>query len=196
MNSKYVIKKHIAWGVLLIGLVGCSGPEIRDYEKTTPRFDIQSYFAGKTWASGMVQDFSGEVTRRFTVSIEGHTNAEGLFIMDEQFQYANGDKSQRVWTFKPVNEHCFEGSADDVEGTAYACQYGHAVHMNYDLNVELDEGDIWTFEIEDWLYLQPDGTVLNRSTMRKWGLSVGYITISFTKQAPHMPTGRYSKPSL
>ncbi|ODC03385.1 hypothetical protein BFW38_07310 [Terasakiispira papahanaumokuakeensis] len=175
---------HIACGLLFVGLVGCSSPEVRDYENTTPQFDIQSYFAGQTWASGMVQDFSGEVTRRFTVSIEGHTDAKGHFIMDEHFQYANGETSQRVWTFKPVDEHCFEGSAADVIGTAYACQYGHAVHMNYDLSVELDKGDYWTFAIEDWLYLQPDGTVLNRSTMRKWGFSVGSITISFSKQAP------------
>jgi hypothetical protein len=36
--------------------------------------------------------------------------------------------------------------------------------------------------MEDWFYLQDDGTLINRTKMRKFGLTVGELVIAFRKQ--------------
>jgi hypothetical protein len=34
---------------------------------------------------------------------------------------------------------------------------------------------------DDWMYLQPDGLLLNRAYVTKWGFAVGSVTLAFRK---------------
>lgn len=166
---------------LLILLVGCAGVDIEDYADTEPRLDIAEYFTGTTRAWGMVQDYSGEVQRRFTVDIKGSYENNTL-TLDEDFVFSDGETDHRIWTFERVDEHNWIGTANDVEGEVEARQYGHAFHMRYPLEIEVS-GRMITFTMDDWMYLQPDGRLINRTSMRKFGLTLGEITLIFEQIA-------------
>ncbi len=52
--------------------------------------------------------------------------------------------------------------------------------MTYRLPVEVSGREI-TFTMEDWMFLQPDGRLLNRTDMRKFGITLARITIVFER---------------
>jgi len=158
-------------------LAGCASVKVEEYANTTPRFDIAEYFTGQTRAWGMVQDYSGEVQRRFTVDITGTFEGDTL-TLDESFVFADGETDQRVWEFERVDEHHWIGTANDVDGQVDARQYGHAFHMRYPLDIDVG-GRTLSFTMDDWMYLQPDGRLINRTAMRKFGLTLGEITLVF-----------------
>lgn len=158
-------------------LAGCTNVKIEEYANTTPRLDIAEYFTGQTRAWGMVQDYSGEVQRRFTVDIKGTFEGDTL-TLDEAFVFADGETDQRVWEFERVDEHHWIGTANDVEGQVDARQYGHAFHMRYPLDIDVG-GRLLSFTMDDWMYLQPDGRLINRTAMRKFGVTLGEITLVF-----------------
>ncbi|MCA8865250.1 MULTISPECIES: DUF3833 domain-containing protein [unclassified Halomonas] len=165
---------------LLFMLAGCAGVDIEEYADSEPRLDIAEYFAGTTRAWGMVQDYSGEVQRRFTVDIQG-TYEDGTLTLDESFVFSDGETDRRVWTFKRVDEHRWIGTANDVDGQVEARQYGHAFHMRYPLEIEIS-GRMILFNMDDWMYLQPDGRLINRTAMRKFGVTLGEITLVFEQR--------------
>jgi hypothetical protein len=67
-----------------------------------------------------------------------------------------------------------------VTGEATATTRGSALRMNYVLQVPID-GSTWEFSMDDWMYLQPDGRILNRTSMRKLGLEAANITLAFQR---------------
>lgn len=174
--------KRRIWLPLLASLfllAGCASVDVEDYADTTPHFDIAEYFSGTTRAWGMVQDYSGEVQRRFTVDIVG-TYEDGTLTLDESFLFDDGETDRRVWVFERTGPDEWLGTANDVDGDVEARQSGHAFHMRYPLVIDVGGRNI-RFTMDDWMYLQPDGRVINRTAMRKFGLTLGEITLVFEK---------------
>jgi len=165
--------------LLALLLAGCSSVDIERYAGTTPRLDIGEYFDGQTRAWGMVQDYSGEVQRRFTVEIDGTLDGDTL-TLDERFTYADGETDRRVWTFERQGDNRWMARASDVEDAVEARQSGHVFTMQYRLPVEVSGREI-TFTMDDWMYLQPDGRLINRTAMRKFGITLAEITIVFDR---------------
>jgi len=170
---------RVSFFALLFLLAGCAGVDVEDYADSEPRLDIAEYFTGTTRAWGMVQDYSGEVQRRFTVEIQGSYDNDTL-TLDESFEFSDGETDRRVWTFERIDANRWIGTASDVEGQVEARQYGHAFHMRYPLEIAIDDRMI-TFTMDDWMYLQPDGRLINRTAMRKFGFTLGEITLVFDK---------------
>jgi hypothetical protein len=161
-------------------LAGCAGTDPERYAGTSPPLDIGEYFDGKTRAWGMVQDFRGRVQRRFTVDIDGRLEDDTL-TLDERFVYDDGETDRRVWTFERRKDGHWRGTADDVEGPVEARQVGHVFTMRYPLAVAISGRD-WTFTMDDWMYLQPDDRLINRTAMKKFGVTLAEITIVFERR--------------
>ncbi len=165
--------------LLALLLAGCSSVDVDRYADTTPALDIGEYFDGRTRAWGMVQDYRGEVQRRFVVDIHGEHDGTTL-VLDEHFLYDDGETDRRVWTFERQGDGLWIGSANDVEGPVEARQAGHAFNMTYRLPVEVSGREI-TFTMDDWMFLQPDGRLINRTSMKKFGVTLAEITIVFER---------------
>jgi hypothetical protein len=39
-------------------------------------------------------------------------------------------------------------------------------------------------QFDDWMYLIDERVMLNRATMRKFGVTLGEVTLSFTRRSP------------
>lgn len=163
--------------LLLIG--GCSSMQIEDFRDTEPRLDLFAYFAGHTRAWGVFQDRSGDLKRQFTVDIQGTVEGDRLTLR-EDFMYADGATEQRIWRIRRLDEHRFEGHADDVVGSATGVAYGQALNWRYVLRLPVGERRI-DVHFDDWMFLQPDGVMINRATVSKFGLRVGEVTLFFSK---------------
>lgn len=163
---------------LLLG--GCATPEVADYATEKPVLDLQRYFEGRTDAWGMFTDRSGKVVKRFTVVIDGKWQGD-TGTLDEDFTYSDGTKQRRVWTLKRGPGNRWTGRADDVVGEAAGEAQGNAFRWNYTLALPVD-GRVIDVQMDDWMYLMNEDVLLNKTTMSKFGIRLGEVTLSFRRR--------------
>lgn len=151
-----------------------------DFAGSEPPLILEEYFAGKTRAWGLFEDRFGDIRRQFVVDIVGTWDGERL-VLEEDFVYADGEIDRRVWRIRKIDDHHYEGTADDVVGTAKGIRYGNALNWRYQLDLPV-KGRTWRVTFDDWMLLQPDGVLMNRARVTKWGLEIGQVTLTFQKQ--------------
>ena len=165
---------------MLLG--GCSVMQAKDFEGTEPRLDLFDYFQGDTRAWGIFQDRSGNLQRQFTVDIRGEVEGDEL-TLTEDFVYADGETQQRIWRIRRIDRHRYAGRADDVVGDASGLAYGNALNWRYTMRLPYRGTEI-DVKFDDWMFLQPDGVLVNRATVSKFGFRVGEVTLFFVKRGP------------
>ncbi|MEQ9490074.1 MAG: DUF3833 domain-containing protein [Alphaproteobacteria bacterium] len=161
-------------------LSGCQSMVPSDFAGTEPRLLIEDYFQGKTRAWGIFEDRFGKLRRQFTVDIDGTWDGEVL-VLDEHFEYSDGEKDRRVWRIRKTGDHTYEGSAGDIIGTARGEAQGNAFNWQYRMDLAVGDGS-WRVTFDDWMFLQPDGVLLNRARVSKFGFEIGTVTLAFKKQ--------------
>ncbi len=172
---------NIATTVLvMLGLTGCTAMTSDDFTNKTPTFVLEEYFHGKTRAWGLFEDRFGTVRRQFVVNINGDWDGTTL-TLDEDFLFDDGEKDFRQWRIRKLNDGTYEGRADDVIGAARGVASGNSLHWTYVLDLKRDSGSSIKVKLDDWMFLQPGGVLLNRARMSKFGIELGQITISFQK---------------
>lgn len=159
-------------------LVGCATVDVAQYAAEKPVFDVARYFNGTIDGWGMFQDRSGKVVKRFTVRIDARWDGN-RGTLDEQFVFSDGTTQNRIWQLVKDGDR-YTGTAGDVVGTGTGVQQGNAFNLRYVLALPVD-GRTWHMDMDDWMYLIDEGTVLNRTTMTKFGIRVGEVTLSFRK---------------
>jgi len=159
---------------------GCSGKKLDYYDNTTPKVKLEEYFTGDIKAWGVVQDWRGRVTRKFDVDIVGSwENGEGT--LEEDFVYYDGEKQRRVWKIKKMADGTYEGRADDILDKAKGATNGNAVKWKYQMDLEVD-GSTYRLTFDDWMFLMNDGVLINRSYLKKFGITVAELTLVMKKQ--------------
>ncbi len=161
-------------------LSACSSPQITDYTAEKPRLDLRQYFNGTLDAYGVFTDHSGKVVKRFTVLMQCTWQGdEG--VLDEAFSYSDGTKQRRVWRLTRTADGHYTGRADDVIGLATGQASGNAFHWHYTLALPVD-GRVIEVQFDDWMFLMDERVMLNKATMRKFGVRLGEVTLSFMKR--------------
>jgi len=162
-------------------LNACSTP-LDQYKSQTPTLALETFFNGQLRAYGMVQDYSNKVTRRFSVDMVG-TWQDNKGILEEDFLYADGEQQRRVWHLTKLADGQYSGRAEDVVGTARGRVEGFAFNWGYTLQVPID-GEIMEFQLDDWMYLVEENHLLNRATMKKFGIPVAELTLYIERLNP------------
>jgi hypothetical protein len=179
----------------MIVLSGCTNMKPSDFSETSPVLRIEDYFVGKTHAWGIFEDRFGNLRRQFFVDIQGRWDGETL-VLDERFRYSDGETDRRVWTIKKIDEHRYEGSADDVIGTATGESYGNALNWRYDMDLKVGESTL-RVHFNDWMFLHSSGVLVNRARVSKFGIAIGEVTLFFQKAArqPDISAGPFNVPT-
>lgn len=162
-------------------LAGCASPDVQQYRAVTPVLDPAEYFIGVTDAWGMFQKRNGEVTKRFHVEITGSQQQDTL-TLDEHFRYDDGSTQQRVWRLVRTGEGRWRGTAADVKGEAQGETAGNALRWQYTLLLPVD-GTTYEMQFDDWMFLIDRCTMMNRASMRKFGVEFGQVTLTFRRRA-------------
>ncbi len=161
-------------------LSGCASQQIADYATEKPTLDLRAYFNGTLDAHGVFTDRSGKVVKRFTVVMQcAWQGDEG--VLDEDFSYSDGSRQKRVWRLTSLGDGKYVGRADDVVGVANGQVRGNAFYWTYTLSLPVD-GTVYEVQFDDWMYLINDRVMLNKARMRKFGLHLGDVTLSFAKR--------------
>lgn len=161
-------------------LAGCAGPALEDYKDREPVLTPQEFFAGELSARGVVKDFSGEVIRTFDADISASWDSNGVGTLDEVFRFDDGEVQTRVWTLTPDNGALHADAGDVVEPGTMRWQ-GNAINMKYVLRVAYGDGTI-DVRMDDWMYLITPDTLINQTTMTKWGIEVGEIVLVISRK--------------
>lgn len=150
-----------------------------DFAKKGPPLDLFEYFEGQTTAWGWFEDRFGKVRRQFRVAIEGSVS-QGRLVLDEAFEYDDGERDRRVWTISKTGDNGYAGTADDVIGEAVGKVAGNALNWTYRMRLPIGESE-WEVKFDDWMFLQEGGVLLNRAVVSKWGVEIGRVSIFFVK---------------
>jgi hypothetical protein len=163
-------------------LTACTGPNLTYYKQDAPPLDLKDYFTGPIKAWGLVQDRKGQVTRRFDVVMHGSWEGD-VGTLEEHFNYYDGETDKRVWTITKISADRYEGKAGDIIGKADGEVAGNTMRWAYVM--DLPVGDT-TYKItfDDWMFLMNDGVLINRSYLKKFGITVAELTLFMQKQTP------------
>lgn len=161
-------------------LTGCANPQVADYAQERPLLELDRYFTGRVLAHGIFQKRNGAVARRFTVVMDCHWEGN-QGVLDEAFTYSDGSTERRIWRLTKHADGRYTGRADDVVGEAQGQTSGNAFRWNYTLRLPVD-GKEYEVQFDDWMFLVDDRVLLNRATMSKFGVTLGEVLLSFTKQ--------------
>lgn len=161
-------------------LNGCKGNTLDYYKGTTPEVDLQDYFTGPIKAWGIIQDWRGRVVSRFDVDMVG-TWENGVGTLKEEFRYYDGSTQQRVWTITQLADGGYEGTAGDIVGKATGNTQGTAVQWGYRMGIPVGDRT-YRITFDDWMWQMNDGVLINRSYLKKFGLTVAELTLFMQKQ--------------
>ena len=90
-----------------------------------------------------------------------------------------GGQQVRDWHLRRVTPTHFEATANDVVGTAEGDVAGRVFHWRYTL--ALDPGHaLENVSMDQWMYLEEDGSMVNRATVSKLGVVLAEVTEHFT----------------
>ena len=182
-KNKKQLFKPIILIIALFLITSCStnsSMKPEDFKDKKPRLIIENYLTGNIKAWGVLQNRSGKVTRQFYADLNGKWNGKQL-ILDEKFNWDDGEIQTRQWQITKIDENNYEGTAEDVVGKAKGYSYGPAFKFEYVLLVPV-KGKNLKITFDDWIFKQDDRVAINRATMTKFGFKVAELTVVFVKE--------------
>lgn len=172
--------------ILVLALAACTGkPSFNDPSLSDRQLRLEKFFAGDLIAHGQFQDVFGTVRRQFTVKINGKWDGK-ILTLTENFVYEDGSTEQRVWTLHKTGERTWAGTAPGVIGMATGEEKGDRFNWKYTIDLPIPAADgttsVTRVSFDDWMWLQTDKRLFNRAYMKKYGVDIGDVSISFEKQ--------------
>ena len=168
--------------ITVLFITSCSSKQSmkpEDFKDQVPRLIIEDYLSGNVKAWGILQNRSGKVTRLFSADLNGKWDGKKL-VLDEKFNWSDGEVQKRQWQITKIDEHNYEGTAGDVVGKARGFSYGPAFKFEYVLLVPV-KGRQMKITFDDWIFMQDERVAINRAKMTKFGIKVAELTVMFVK---------------
>ena len=95
----------------------------------------------------------------------------------------DGSGAEGIEADVKIRDGRIEARADDVPGLGRGMVSGPTLGLRYRLRLPESSGG-HVLDAVDWMYLTPDGTIMNRSQFRKFGITVAELV------ATMRPVGR------
>lgn len=176
------MKKIITFFALGVSMVlgACNTSALDRYKDMEPKVSLENFFEGPIKGWGMVQDRRGRVTRRFDIEMHGVWEGD-TGTLTEKFSYYDGEKQERIWTIRRLAEDKYSGTAGDIIGEARGTVRGNAVRWKYEMDLKVGERT-YRITFDDWMFQMNDGILINRSYLKKFGITVAELTLFMQKQ--------------
>ena len=153
------------------------------YAESKPQFDLMRHLSGPLVSEGVLYGPRGHLVTRFVADMKGAwRNREGT--LSEWFTYTEtGRKQKREWNLILGEGGEFTATAADIVGTAKGMVSGATVLINYRLKLDEDAGG-HVLDVTDWMYLMENGSIMNKSEMRKFGIKVAELIATIRPVQP------------
>lgn len=149
------------------------GQKPRDYEDGFPSFDLRENLNGNMICEGVIFGPLGRVTSSFVADFDVSWDGD-RGTMQERFRYNDGSTQDREWVIELGEGGAFTTSAPDVPKGGRGFLAGSAAQTLYAIQLPEEVGG-HLLQSVDWMYLTPDGTIVNRSQFRKFGFKVAEL---------------------
>ncbi|EEB84502.1 DUF3833 family protein [Roseobacter sp. GAI101] len=164
--------------VLLAAALRCkfwafSGQKPADYADDLLVLDMKKHLNGEMVCEGVIFGPAGRVTSSFVADFNVSWDGDTAQI-NEHFVYDNEATQDRVWTITLGAGGRFTATAPDVPGVGRGQHSGSTIQLRYPIKLP-DELGGHTLQTIDWIYLTSDGTMINRSQFRKYGIRVAEL---------------------
>lgn len=144
-----------------------------DYAGTGPELDIRDHLNGVMLCEGVIYGPTGRVASRFMAEMNASWDGNTGF-MTEDFRYDNGSTQHREWKLRLDEAGGITATAPDIIGEGHGRQSGAGVKLAYAIRLpEASGGHV--LNAIDWMYLVENGTIINRSQFRKFGIRVAEL---------------------
>ncbi len=171
----------VGGGALWSRYAGFAAQRPADYAQAVPQFDLREHLSGPILCEGVIYGPTGRVTSRFVADMEGRWDGS-KGTLSEVFRYDSGTVQEREWRLTVGNDGAIRAEAEDVVGRGEGMQQGSAVVLRYRIRLPEDAGG-HVLDTTDWMYLAPNGTIINRSQFRKYGVKVAELVATMRKKA-------------
>lgn len=151
-----------------------------DYEGRGPHFDMREILNGPIECEGMIYGPTGRVSSRFVAEMDV-TWTGNVGVMKERFHYDSGTVQDRQWTLTLGNDGSIKAEADDLIGAGSGMQKGSATELKYRIKLPESAGS-HELDVVDWMYLIENGTIMNRSQFRKYGIKVAELVATMRQK--------------
>lgn len=144
-----------------------------DYAGNGPAFDLRRHLSGPIACEGVIFGPTGRVTSRFVAGMEGTWDGT-TGTLAEVFRYDSGTVQHRAWTLALGPDGSITATAPDVVGRGTGHVAGSGVMLRYRIRLTPEAGG-HVLDVTDWMYLMENGTIMNRSQFRKFGIKVAEL---------------------
>ncbi|SDY59574.1 DUF3833 domain-containing protein [Citreimonas salinaria] len=142
--------------------------------------DLRRHLNGPILCDGVIYGPTGRVSSRFTAEFDAAWEGNrGRLI--EHFVYDTGARQRREWTLMLGNDGRVTATAPDVVGEGLGRVEGPALQLRYRIRLPADAGG-HVLDATDWMYLGPNGTIVNRSQFRKFGIKVAELVATMRRK--------------
>lgn len=167
--------------VVLLALAACGRtPSPGDLGGGPPEFDLIHVFSGHVRSWGVVENRFGEPAGWIVTDCRGSVEPDGTLHMTQHLTQQDGTAQTRSWTARPTGPHAWEAIANDMVGTVRGEAVGRAFHWRWTLASGPGKPPV-DVEMDQWMYLLDDGSMLNRTTVRKLGVILAEVTEHFAR---------------
>ena len=153
---------------------------LENYQDHKPELKLESYFCGEIKAWGLVKNRKRQVINRFDINMRGSWSSDTKGILQEDFCYYNGKKQQRIWHIEKTSATKYEGRADDILDKATGTLSGNTIRWFYRMDLPVGERT-YRVTFDDWMFLLNDGILINKSYIKKFGLTMAEVTLFMQK---------------
>jgi len=160
----------------LLALAGCSKPmPIEGFAGTAPAFDPVVFWTGHTHSWGVVENRGGAPTEIVQTDCVGEAEGADGLHMRQTLTEGDGTVAHRDWHLRRMAPGRFEATANDMVGVAHGQAAGRVFHWDW----------VWNkaggLAMQQWMYLMPDGTMMNRTVVTKLGVTVAQVSEQFSR---------------
>lgn len=152
--------------------IGFQAQSPQDYQDG-PTFDLREHLNGPIACDGVIYGPTGRVSSRFTADFDATWDGD-TGRMAEHFRYDSGTVQDREWKLTLASDGSITAEADDLVGTGTGVQNGSGVRLSYRIRLPESAGG-HVLDVVDWMYLLDNGTIVNRSQFRKFGIKVAEL---------------------
>lgn len=164
---------------LMLRFTGFKAQKPQDYAQSGPEIDIRTHLNGPLICEGVLYGPMGRVTSRFVADMHGSWDGNKGHLV-EDFRFDSGTVQQREWFLTSKNDGSFDAEAPDVVGVGRGMQMGSAIELKYRIKLA-DSAGGHELDTTDWMYMLDNGTIVNRSQMRKFGIKVAELVATIRR---------------
>lgn len=144
-----------------------------------PALDIRKALSGPILCEGVIYGPTGKVSSRFVADMHGRWEGN-KGILSEDFRYDSGTQQSREWRLTLGNDGRVRAEADDLVTPGSGQQTGSALRLDYTIRLP-DSAGGHALDVTDWMYMVENGTIVNRSQFRKYGIKVAELVATMRK---------------